>query len=210
MGAMRFTDNLGNLLATTMVHGVGQGPAIAFAPGVQTTVPASGLNQMLGVAVDAAGDVFIADTYNSRVVEVPAGGGAQTTVGSGLCASTGVASGWSGQRVHRGFLQQPGGGGSGRWRPPDQLPVSGLYTPYRLAVNGAGNVFITDIFNSPDGEGPPGGVQTTVASGLNEPIAVALDAADDVFIADYRNNRVVEVPAGCTAALPDHGSQRAV
>jgi len=43
------------------------------------------------VAVDGAGDVFIADTGNSRVVEVPGGGGARTTVGSGLSGPTGIA-----------------------------------------------------------------------------------------------------------------------
>ena len=54
--------------------------------GAQTTVTYWGLQLTgpYGVAVDEAGDVFIADTDNNRVVEVPAGGGPQTTVGSGL------------------------------------------------------------------------------------------------------------------------------
>ena len=64
--------------------------SITFA-GAQTTVPASGLSRPFAVAVDGAGDVFIADTYNSRVVEVPAGGGPQTTVGSGLSAPVRLA-----------------------------------------------------------------------------------------------------------------------
>ena len=42
--------------------------------GAQTPV-GGGLFVPQGVAVDAAGDVFIADTVNNRVVEVPAGGG---------------------------------------------------------------------------------------------------------------------------------------
>ncbi len=57
--------------------------SVTFA-GVQTTVPASGLSYPAGVAVDGAGDIFIADYFNSRVVEVPAAGGAQSTLGSGL------------------------------------------------------------------------------------------------------------------------------
>ena len=44
-----------------------------------------------GVAVDAAGDVFIADQYNGRVVEVPADGGSQSTVGNFPYDPTGVA-----------------------------------------------------------------------------------------------------------------------
>jgi hypothetical protein len=43
------------------------------------------------VAVDAAGDVFIVDNGTNTVVEVPAGGGAQTTVGSGLHQPYGLA-----------------------------------------------------------------------------------------------------------------------
>jgi len=69
--------------------------------GVQTLVgfhqepgsgPGSGPGEgPMGLAVDAAGDVFIADPPNGEVVEVPAGGGAQTTLGSGLAYPFGVA-----------------------------------------------------------------------------------------------------------------------
>jgi hypothetical protein len=38
------------------------------------------LNQPYGIAMDAAGDLFIADSYNNRVVEIPAGGGAATVL----------------------------------------------------------------------------------------------------------------------------------
>jgi hypothetical protein len=47
------------------------------------------LIQPFGLAVDGAGDVFIADS--NAVVELPAGGGAQTTVGSGLQDPYGLA-----------------------------------------------------------------------------------------------------------------------
>ena len=212
MGAVQLADDLGDLLVTTMVHGQGQGPAIAFEPGVQTTVSASGLNQLLGVAVDAAGDVFIADTYNSpaRVVKVPAGGGAQTTVGSGLCAPTGVAVDGAGNVFIADYcnyrvVEVPAGGG-----PQTIVPVSGLSKPHGVAVDGAGDVFITDYFNSRVVEVTPSGVQTTVpASGLSEPIAVAVDGAGDVFIADP-----VQQPRGGGSGrlhqrrLPDHSGQR--
>jgi len=48
------------------------GQAVQFA-GIQSTV-GSGLNQLEGVAVDAAGDVFIADADNNRVLEVTPNG----------------------------------------------------------------------------------------------------------------------------------------
>jgi len=195
MGAVQLTDNLGNLLVTNMVHGVAQGPAIAFGPGVQTTVD-SGLYYPSAAAVDAAGDVFIADSNNRRVVEVPAGGGAQTTVGSGLSYPYGVAVDGAGDVFiadigNNQVVEVPAGGGA-------QTTVgSGLNNPYGVAVDGAGDVFIADTYNNRVVEVPAGGgAQTTVGSGLYEPTGVAVDGAGDVFIADYGNSRVVEVPAG--------------
>jgi hypothetical protein len=41
----------------------------SFTPTVATTL-ASGFNKPLGVAVDGAGDVFVADTFNNQVVEL--------------------------------------------------------------------------------------------------------------------------------------------
>ena len=62
--------------------------------GVEPTSPStpvgSGFFEPDGVAVDAAGDVFIADTGNNRVVEVNSSG-VQTTIASGLSSPNGVA-----------------------------------------------------------------------------------------------------------------------
>ena len=52
---------------------------------------ASGLNCFTGVAVDAAGNIFIADAGNFQVVEVQAGGGAQFTLLGGLSGVNQVA-----------------------------------------------------------------------------------------------------------------------
>jgi large repetitive protein len=196
MGAVQLTDNLGNLLVTTMVYGVGQGPAIAFAPGAQTTVPASGLSGPSVVAVDGAGDLFIADSNNNRVVEIPVGGGAQTTGGSGLSNPRGMAVDGAGDLFiadssNNRVVEVPAGGGG-------QTTVgSGLSNPRGMAVDGAGDLFIADSNNNRVVKVPVGGgAQTTVGSGLNNPTAVSVDGAGDVLIADSNNNRVVQVPVG--------------
>ena len=157
----------------------------------------SGLSNPQGVAVDGAGDVFIADTGNNRVVEVPAGGGAQTTVpASGLNDPPGVAVDGAGDVFiadpnNNQVVEVPAGGGA-------QTTVgSGLYYPFGVAVDGAGDVFIADTDNSRVVKVPAGGgAQTTVGSGLNHPFGVAVDGAGDVFIADRGLAAVVEVPAG--------------
>ena len=75
---------------------------------------------------------------------------------------------------------------------------SGLISPFGVAVDAAGNVYIADNSNNRVVEVPAGGgAQTTVASGLNYPYGVAVDGAGNVYISDTLNNgRVVEVPAG--------------
>jgi len=195
LGAVELTSSSGSVLATTLLHGIGQGPAIAFDPGVQTTM-GSGLQYPQAVAVDAAGDVFIADTGNSRVVEVPAGGGAQTTVGSELSLPQRVAVDGAGDVFiadtnNSRVVEVPAGGGA-------QITVgSGLQNPHGVTVDGAGDVYIADTSNLRVVEIPAGGgAQTTVGSGLAGPEDVAVDGAGDVFIADTYNSRVVEVPAG--------------
>jgi len=70
-----------------------------------------------GVAVDEAGDVFIADTNNNRVVKVLAGGGAQTTVGSGLSFPSAAAVDGAGDVFIADFnnnrvVDVPAGGGT--------------------------------------------------------------------------------------------------
>ncbi len=203
MGGVQIKDSSGNLLVTTLVHGIGEGPAMAFGPGAQTTLTVSvggiGLNEPTGVAVDGAGDVFISDFGNNRVVEVPAAGGAQSTLtvsvgGKGLNSPFGVAVDGAGDVFIADYynwrvVEVPAGGGT-------QTTVgSGLNYPTGVAVDGAGNVFIADTGNWRVVEVPAGGgAQTTVGSGLNGPAGVAVDGAGDVFIADEGNNRVVEVP----------------
>jgi sugar lactone lactonase YvrE len=140
-------------------------------------------------------DVLIADTFNNRVVEVPAGGGPQTTVGSGLSNPIGVAVDAAGDVYiadtgnHR-VVKVPAGGGP-------QTTVGSEVSPDGVAVDATGDVFIADTGNNRVVEVPAGGgPQVTVGSGLANPNGVAVDAAGDVYIADTGNNRVVEVPVG--------------
>jgi len=144
------------LLATCAVWLLGALSASAHAQnvtfaGVQTTV-AQGtvLSAELcpySVALDRAGDVFLADYCNDRVVEVPAGGGAPITVGSGLSSPHGVAVDGAGDvfiadTFHNQVVKVPVGGGL-------QTTVgSGLNSPYGVTVDGAGDVFIADSGNN--------------------------------------------------------------
>jgi len=69
-GAAQLQDRLGNLLATGFVYGSGLGAQAAFLPGTKSLIHSSTLNYPTGVAVDAFGNTYIADTYNHRVLKV--------------------------------------------------------------------------------------------------------------------------------------------
>jgi len=197
MGAVQLTDSSNNLLVTTLIYGIGQGPAIAFGPGVQTTVSVNGLGYPGGIALDGVGDLFIVDGSKNRVLEVPPGGGTPAVVGSGLSGPTAVAVDGAGNIFigdlnNNRVVEVPAGGGA-------QITVNtGNYTlsrPYGVAVDGAGDIFIADGGNNRVLEIPAGGgAPTTVGSGLSNPHAVAVDGTGNVFIGHA--GPVVEVLAG--------------
>jgi hypothetical protein len=104
------------------------------------------------VAVDGAGDVFVADDgddpLNSRVEELPAGGWAPMTLPfSGLNVPSGVAVDRSGDVFvadvgSNQVVELPAGGSQ------VTLPFSGLNTPNGVAVDGGGDVFVADGRNN--------------------------------------------------------------
>ncbi len=210
MGAVSVFDNGGNLVATTPIYGIGQAPEAAFAPGTQTTVPASGLDHPVGVALDGAGNLFVASYGNgivARNVEKVTPGGVQTTVPtSGLIGPIGVAVDGAGDL----FIVDYYGGKAVKVTPSgvQTTVATGLSSPIGLALDGAGDAFIADQGNNRVVKVTPGGAQTTVpVSGLSQPWGVAVDASGDVFIADGGiNNRVVEVtPSGVQTTVPTSG-----
>jgi hypothetical protein len=207
MGAVDLLNSSGTMLASAPTYGIGQGPAIAFGPGVQSTVASIFPGGLVAVAEDGAGDIFITDSYNSQVVKVPAGGGAQTTVGSGLNFPYGVAVDGAGDvfiaDANNGrVVEVPAGCTSAACQ---TTVASGLNRVTGIAVDGAGDVFVAESDNGQVLEIPAGcasaSCQTIVVSGLSNPIGIALDRAGDIFIANLAIGQVVEVPAGCTSAL---------
>ncbi len=216
MGAVQLFDNSANLLATTPIYGIGQGPAIAFGPGTQITVNTGSysLSNPQGAAVDAAGDFFIADYGNSRVVKVPAGGGTSTLVSTGtytLNGPFGLAVDGAGDLFIADYnnarVVQVPAGGAPAFVSTSPYTVSG---PEGLAVDGAGDLFIASSSNGqvievPAGGGAPSLVNTGSIT-LAQPSSVAVDGVGGVFIADRTKNEVVQVPAGGTPALVNTGS----
>jgi uncharacterized protein (TIGR03437 family) len=131
---------------------------------------AAQLNVPVGIAVDTAGNLYIADFTNNRVRKV-SGGTITTVAGSGL----------------------PGYSGDGG--PAASAQLNG---PTDVAVDSNGNLFITDLNNDVVREVSGGNIMTVAGSGLpgvggdggpatsalvGNPRGIAVDASDNLYIA---------------------------
>ena len=78
------------------------------------------------------------------------------------------------------------------------LPFTGLHHPGGLAVDTAGDVYVTDYFNNRLVECPAGSNTQTVlpftGTGLNKPLDVAVDKAGMLYVTFNANNRVLKLP----------------
>ena len=158
------------------------------------------INNPVGTAVDASGNLFIADTDNNRIRKVTPLGIISTVAGTGKA-------GYSGDGAAAASAE--------------------LYFPTGVAVDAGGDLFIADSGNSvirkvtPDGTiatvagngkfgySGDGGLATNAALNLNSGAAydgIALDAAGDLFIADSFNNRIRMVtPGGIISTVAGSG-----
>jgi sugar lactone lactonase YvrE len=148
------------------------------------------LSRPSGLAVDAHGDVFIADTGNNRIREINTQGIMSTFAGTGAC------------RKHGGL----GNGGP--------ATDASLCNPTGVAFNRAGDLFVADTGHNvvrevlPNGtilgfagtgkRGPEDEGRRATDASLDSPTGVAADALGNVYIADTGHNKVRVVDASGT------------
>ncbi len=154
------------------------------------------MNAPVSVAVDGAGQLFIADFNNQRVRKVDTNGIMTTFAGNGV-------GGYSGD----------GGAATN----------AGLDAPSGVAMDGLGNIYIADRFSHRVRKVNSKGIITSVAgvgtagfsgdggaatnAALNGPSGVAVDAWGNLFIADF-NNRVRKVDTnGVITTIAGTGTQ---
>ena len=145
---------------------------------------AAELDSPRGVAVDAAGDLFIADTGNNVIREVVKATGDIITV-----AGNGTA-GYSGDGGPATAAELNGPNGVAVDSAGDLFIADANNNVIREVVKATGDI-ITVAGNGTAGYSGDGGPAT--AAELNDPIGVAVDSAGDLFIADTDNNVIREV-----------------
>ena len=135
-----------------------------------------------GVAVDGAGNIYVADLNNARIRKVNTSGIITTIAGTGVSGYSGNHSAATGAEL---------GGPAG------------------LALDNAGNLYMADVYNNCIRKIDNAGIITTVAGNtfagyasdnvaatatpLNTPLDVAVDANNNLYIADNGNNRIRKV-----------------
>jgi sugar lactone lactonase YvrE len=153
--------------------------------------PATGaeLNDPLGVAVDASGNVYIADSWNNLI-----------------------------RKVSNGAIAPLAGGASVNFGDKGPATGAQLSEPFGVAVDASGNLYIADSYtirkvsqgvittfagNGLYGYSGDNGPATSAA--LEQPFGVAVDAAGDVYIADTNNSVVRKVSGGVITTFAGNG-----
>ena len=147
--------------------------------GIITTVAGNGIDMNLpsSVAIDSAGNLFIADSLSNRVLKL-SNGKLVTVAGTGA----------------------PGYSGDG-----GPATKAQLNDPYSIALDAAGNLYVAD-FNNNRIRKVSGGMITTIAGDgtpgfrgdegpatsawLKGPASVGVDASGNVYVADALNQRI--------------------
>lgn len=174
------------------------------APGLNATPANLGsFSYPTGVAVDASGNVFVADPGTNQIKKIS--GGTITVVASGFSTPFGVSLDNAGfmyvaDQNNNQIKKIPVGGGAA------QVIGSGFSLPTNTAVDAAGNVYVADYGNNAIKEIPVGGgLPVTIGSGFNRPVGIALDAAGNIYVADNGNNAIKKIAAG-TGTITTIGS----
>ncbi len=135
----------------------------------------------LGVAIDAAGNLYIADSGNQRIRKINPAGTVTTFAGSGKAS----------------------------WK-EGKATEAEFYNPSGVAVDASGNVYVADYDNHRIRKITPAGVVSTLAGGGNGasymdgigsearfafPTGVAVDKQGNVYVADRENQVIRKITA---------------
>lgn len=205
-GLLLLSDASGKALATTELSGTGTGAALTLDPGALNSL-GSGYSSPMGMAVDASGDTFVADSGANEVWEVPTGGGTPVAIGTGLKGPEGVAVDAAGDL----YIADTGNNRivmvpvvSGKLESADQQVVvangaslagAALSGPTGLTVDLQGNLYIADTGNNrvvllPGASASNLLSAVNVGSGWSSPLATTVTAGGLIYVADSGNGNV--------------------
>ena len=202
---------------------------------VANGVTNSQIGMAQGIAVDSAGNVYVADTSNFVIRKVDSSANMTTFAGNGTRGYTGDGSaatsaelwfpaGMTFDKSGNLFVTDYGSStvrkidssgkistvaGTGSWGysgDGGSATKAALASPLSVAVDAAGNIFIGDTGNNNIREITADGNIHTVVTNVS-PTSLAVDAADHLYFVDGVNPTVWEAfPSGAVIAIAGNGS----
>jgi sugar lactone lactonase YvrE len=191
-----------SLAAPPALHA--QSTAVSFA-GVQNTV-VDGLNRTTepsgllpdGAAVDGAGNLYITDYLNKRILKLTPAGVQTTLPITGLNNLGQIAVDSAGDLFFTDSGAYPTPGRVMEYTATGNLNVlyqRSSFSPEGVAVNSMGDVFFADLTTGAVFQITSGQQHTWIISTISgEPFGVTVDSQNNVYYTDYENNAVVEIP----------------
>jgi uncharacterized protein (TIGR03437 family) len=158
---------------------------------------AAKLNGPIGVALDSADTLYIADQDNNRVRQVPSGGNINTVAGDGTTGYTGDGGPAISAELDApcGMVVDPSG----------PFYIADYQNVVRKVIPSAANEIVTVAGTGVYGFGGDGGIgiqQGPPAAELAHPCGVALGQNGNLYIADAGNNRIRMInPTGYISTL---------
>ena len=200
---------------------------------ISTLVSATnGLNGPVGVAVDQQNNYYISDSGNNRiVVYTPSGALTNLAGGFGSGASNGPGV-FATLNNPAGIVFARGGvvvadeanhlirfispsavvstlaGIAGQFGTNDGPgSLATFANPTALAVDGAGNIYVTDLSTGRLRVINPANVVSTLATGFYRPQGVAVDPSGNIYVADTGDNSIKLVSGGTVTLIAGSGSR---